>query len=275
MNCQTCKTPTGMPYYCPYCGGQYCSQHRLPENHTCPQLSRAHIQRQNTVKEAMTQTNSGSYNYSFNFNPQPTKKRKSWVFSPKEVKHLGIAALLIIGIGFSIGFFSSIGSMRWPIGMMAVFSVCIMASFLVHELAHKITAQKCGLWAEFRLTMWGAVLTFASVFLPLKFIAPGAMMIGGTVDKRNMLKISIAGPITNILFASVFFILSAVVQSVSGYSVVLSFVGYINAFMAVFNLFPFGVFDGLKIFRVNKKIWAVAFITSLALLIYGYIFVFV
>jgi Zn-dependent protease len=33
----------------------------------------------------------------------------------------------------------------------------------------------------------------------------------------------------------------------------------INAFMAVFNLIPFGVLDGLKVFRWSKAIWLVLF----------------
>jgi Zn-dependent protease len=271
MNCQTCGIQIDIPYHCPYCGGQFCSQHRLPENHACPQLSRARTQRQNTVHEEITQTNNGGYNYSYNFNPQPIKTHRSGVFSPKELKHLAIAALLIIGIGFSIGIYSSSGSSAsWPISIMAIFSVCIMTSFLAHELAHKIMAQKCGLWAEFRLTMLGTLLTFISVFLPFKVIAPGAMMIGGTVNKRSLLKISIVGPTANVIFASVFFTIVSIVHLNPWYGFVLSFVGFINAFMAVFNLIPFGVFDGFKIFRVDKKIWAVAFIASLALLIYGY-----
>jgi Zn-dependent protease len=41
----------------------------------------------------------------------------------------------------------------------------------------------------------------------------------------------------------------------------------INAFMALFNLIPFGVFDGLKVFRWNKQAWLVLF--ALAVLITG------
>ncbi len=50
--------------------------------------------------------------------------------------------------------------------MMAVFGVVMILSFLTHEIAHKVTAQKKGLWAEFRLTTFGALLTFVSIFLP-------------------------------------------------------------------------------------------------------------
>ena len=52
---------------------------------------------------------------------------------------------------------------------------------------------------------------------------------------------------------------------------------FLNGFMAVFNLVPFGILDGYKIFSWNKKIWAVAFAMSVALaagiylVIYGYV----
>ncbi|MFP4590965.1 MAG: rhomboid family intramembrane serine protease [Halobacteriales archaeon] len=36
--CDRCGAEVTMPYRCRYCGGQYCSEHRLPENHDCPGL---------------------------------------------------------------------------------------------------------------------------------------------------------------------------------------------------------------------------------------------
>jgi cytochrome c oxidase assembly factor CtaG len=60
----------------------------------------------------------------------------------------------------------------WSIDMMAIFAAIVTASFLVHEVAHKVRL-KTGMWAEFRLTLWGAILTFASGFLPFfKMIDP-------------------------------------------------------------------------------------------------------
>ena len=41
----------------------------------------------------------------------------------------------------------------------------------------------------------------------------------------------------------------------------------INAFMALFNLIPFGVFDGLKVFRWSKQVWLV--LLALAVVITG------
>jgi Zn-dependent protease len=51
----------------------------------------------------------------------------------------------------------------------------------------------------------------------------------------------------------------------------LFFAAYINAFMAVFNLIPFGILDGYKIFSFNKKIWALAFTASAILAIVTYL----
>ncbi|MFC7200338.1 rhomboid family intramembrane serine protease [Halospeciosus flavus] len=36
--CDRCGTEVGMPYQCRLCGGTFCSEHRLPENHACPGL---------------------------------------------------------------------------------------------------------------------------------------------------------------------------------------------------------------------------------------------
>jgi len=146
------------------------------------------------------------------------------------------------------------------------------ASFLAHEIAHKITAQKKGLWAEFRLTTWGALLTFASVFLPFRMISPGAMMIAGSPNGDDIVKISVAGPITNIVFSTVLFGLAFALFP-SAYAMLLFFAAYINAFMAVFNLIPFGILDGHKIFSWNKKLWALAFIPSVLLTLFSFLFI--
>lgn len=223
----------------------------------------------------MTQNGNG-FNYSYNFNPQPINRPRHVAFSPKELKHVAVAALLVIGIGFSIGFYGNFfGGFRfyWTYDLMAVFAVIMTASFLIHEFAHKIAAQKKGLWAEFRLTTWGALLTFASVFLPFRMISPGAMMIAGSTDKDGMLKISIAGVITNLTLSSILFASAFFLPISLPYAYMLLFAAYVNAFMAVFNLLPFGILDGYKIFSLNKKVWVAAFIPSVILAIMSYLYI--
>ncbi|QLH80272.1 rhomboid family intramembrane serine protease [Halosimplex pelagicum] len=36
--CDECGKQENMPYQCRHCGGTYCAEHRLPENHGCPGL---------------------------------------------------------------------------------------------------------------------------------------------------------------------------------------------------------------------------------------------
>jgi len=39
--CHVCHESTDTPFECSYCGERYCTDHRLPENHACPNLHRA------------------------------------------------------------------------------------------------------------------------------------------------------------------------------------------------------------------------------------------
>jgi Zn-dependent protease len=41
----------------------------------------------------------------------------------------------------------------------------------------------------------------------------------------------------------------------------------INALLAFFNLIPWGFFDGFKVFQWNKKVWIIAFISSILLFV--------
>ena len=47
----------------------------------------------------------------------------------------------------------------------------------------------------------------------------------------------------------------------------------LNAFMAAFNLIPFGVLDGYKIFSFNKKVWALTFVPSAVLAVITFLLI--
>ena len=221
----------------------------------------------------MTPQSYNSYQYSYNYGQQ--RRKNYFSTSPTEIKHITVAAALIIAIGFSIGEYGNLFggfSFTWTLGLMAAFAVLMTASVLTHEMAHKITAQRNGLWAEFRLVTWGVVLTFVSIFLPFRMIAPGAMMISGSAGSDDIVKISLAGPVTNIILSAGF--LGVAFALLPGtFALMLFFVAYINAFLAVFNLLPLGILDGAKVFRFNKKLWALAFIPSLILTIFAFLLI--
>jgi Zn-dependent protease len=264
MNCQMCGQETLLPFQCPYCGGQFCSQHRLPENHSCPRIGLAHAQKQEAVAEVFA-PKKNSYEFSISYG-QPRRVNGRVYFSPKEIQHLLIGALLVIAVGFSYGLGGS-----WDSTAVLLFSslaALLVLSFFTHEIAHKVVAQKSGLWAEFRLTTWGALITAFTLLLPFKLISPGAVMISGPAPLEEIGKISIAGPITNMIL-SIAFLGAYFVPS--PYSWIFAIGAFLNGFIAVFNLIPFGILDGFKIYSWNRKVWLAGFIASAALAVAGYL----
>ncbi|MEM2994809.1 MAG: AN1-type zinc finger domain-containing protein [Candidatus Bathyarchaeia archaeon] len=248
MKCQRCGQETFLPFRCPYCEGYFCSEHRLPESHECPKMELA--------RASKWEIRQDSYTYTVTYSTEKPKSIKR--FSKKEIKHLTIAALLVFCIGLSSGILSF--GVELSFFKLFVFALAFTLSFLVHEIAHKIVAQMEGLWAEFRLTVFGAFLTLLSIFSLFKIISPGAVIIAGFADKKSVGRVSIAGPLTNLVLAIILLGIAVSIQHQ-----ILGRLAYLNAFIALFNLLPFGVLDGFKIFLWSKKIWVMAFMASLIL----------
>jgi Zn-dependent protease len=137
-------------------------------------------------------------------------------------------------------------------------------AFLAHEIAHKYVAQKYHCWAEYRSDDRMLVMALLISLLRVLFAAPGAVMIYGWVDKKKNGKISLAGPVTNLVIAGLFLglLFAGMYPGITG----LAFV--INSWIGVFNLVPFLNFDGAKIYAWSKPAY---FIT----LSVGIIFLFI
>jgi len=152
----------------------------------------------------------------------------------------------------------------WP--WAGILAAVFTFSFLLHELAHKLTAQLYGLWAEFRLTLTGVLITLISM-IPLsliKIISPGAVMIAGYGSKETIGKISVAGPLTNLLLSILFVGTSLVTSGIAGEVAVVG--SFFNALIVLFNILPFWLLDGWKVFRWNKAVWGIIFALSIVLL---------
>ncbi len=142
------------------------------------------------------------------------------------------------------------------------------AAFLLHELAHKFSAQRLGYWAEFRLNMIGVLITLWSFFSPLKVVAPGAVVIAGLMHIDDYGKIALAGPLTNIAQALLYLV--AGFASTSRLIGLLASVGVtVNSSLALFNLIPFGIFDGAKVFRWDWRIWLAAVAAAGTMFLYA------
>jgi Zn-dependent protease len=98
------------------------------------------------------------------------------------------------------------------------------------------------------------------------FAAPGAVFISGPMTKKDYGKISAAGPFTNILLSAVFL----VVYLLSPESIIgtIAMIGAsLNSWIALFNMIPFGNFDGLKIWRWSRAVYFSMVIVSFGLMI--------
>jgi len=74
-------------------------------------------------------------------------------------------------------------------------------------------------------------------------------------------KVSIAGPATNIGMGLFYF--AVYLATGSQLVAALARIGMnINASLALFNLLPFGVFDGAKVLKWNKAAWGAAVLAA-------------
>lgn len=187
-------------------------------------------------------------------------------FSKTEIIHLMIA-MGILTIAFAFALVPSgypLANMDIALSNIPIAFIAIATAFVCHEIAHKYMGQKYGYWSEFRMFPMGLMLAlFLGIFTGIVFAAPGAVRIFGTPNHEQSGKISMAGPLTNIIIAA---ISTAVMLFTTGYIAhVVFMVAFINAFLAFFNLIPFGPLDGGKVLNWNKPIWAILIISSIAL----------
>ncbi|MBT4334488.1 hypothetical protein HOD61_01600 [archaeon] len=185
-------------------------------------------------------------------------------FSNTEKEHLA-KAWIAISLAFGIVLAGGLkGVMSGNIySMFIIAALTVGVGFLAHEIAHKYVAQRYHCYAEFRSFDNMLLLAIAMSFFGFVFAAPGAVMIRGVVTKERNGKISIAGPITNIILALIFLILLIITpfKLISGYGLL------INSWLALFNMIPFGNLDGAKVLRWNKVAYGFTVAAALLLMI--------
>jgi Zn-dependent protease len=176
-------------------------------------------------------------------------------FSSSEVRDILISMLVIAGV---FAYILTNRDINLAISVLPITLIAVGLGFVLHELAHKFLAMHYGFWAEYKLWVEGLILAIVTSYFGFVFAAPGAVYIHGDYisDEQNG-KISLAGPLTNIVLALIFLGLASVFSS-NDYLLTLASIGFtINSFLALFNLIPFSVLDGAKIFRWNPIIWVI------------------
>jgi Zn-dependent protease len=196
-------------------------------------------------------------------------------FSGKEKKDLfyaGIMISLAFAILLSGGFKGLIGLFSGVSFALVFFSAFITAGlgFLLHELMHKYVAQSYGIFAEFRAFygyLWLALLFSLAGFI---IAAPGAVFLHGFITRERNGKISVAGPVTNIVLAIIFLILLVALGSSGVLGSIFVFGLKINSLLAAFNMIPVMPFDGAKVIAWDKSVYYITLGISIGLFIVSF-----
>ena len=190
-------------------------------------------------------------------------------FTSSEVRDL-IIAFIVISLCFAIA--NAGRNMNAILTILPYIMVGVGTGFILHELGHKLVSMKYGYWAEFKLWPQGLIFALITSFFGFVFAAPGAVYTYANhmTDEING-KISIAGPVVNIILALIFLAIGIAVyrSAFTSQTAVIIFtvcLGYsVNSFLAVFNLLPIGNLDGSKVLTWNVGIWIVTIAIAAAL----------
>ncbi len=198
-----------------------------------------------------------------------------FTFTSTEIQHLAIA-YIVLTICFAIVFSTGLGGILFGIYInrliyfaLPVSLVAVGLGFILHEIAHKFTAQHFGCWSEFRYDQGGLLRAlFFSALIGIVYAAPGATWVSGHVTRRENGIISLAGPAINMAIALI--LIPVAFLTVSNYGLMnsITFIGFIIAFLGVFNLIPFGPLDGKKVWAWDKLVYIISMGSSIALLVF-------
>jgi Zn-dependent protease len=197
------------------------------------------------------------------------KKRNKIEINRKELFEI-LKAWIAISLAFGIllaGPFRNEITVESAVESFVIALFTVGLGFLVHELAHKIIAIKYKAQAEFKADNKMLILAIAMSFLGFIFAAPGAVHIKGFITKVQNGLVSLAGPLTNLILALLFLPGLFLFEGLLGTFFMYGF--YINSWLGLFNMIPFGNFDGAKIYSWNKPVFFSTALTLLVMTLFG------
>jgi Zn-dependent protease len=207
----------------------------------------------------------------------PDAPKRGVRFSRSELIQLFVA-ILALSAAFTILYVRSAPSafVQNPSLLARYFPASLLAvgtGVGLHEVMHKVVAQRYGHWAEFRYDPRGLLMAFIfAAAIGFLYGAPGATWISGAVTREQNGRISAAGPLTNATIAAGLIAAYLVLprgSPLAGFLTVyyLLQAASVNAFLAVFNMLPILPLDGAKVLAWNKPFYG-ALIAIAAGLVY-------
>jgi len=188
-------------------------------------------------------------------------KIRGITFYPDEVRDLAIAwvalglafTFFLLPQGFIPEFIAGVLDMEMVGTTFLMSMLTVGTAFLLHELAHKIVAVRFGQIAAFRADYGMLGLAVASGLAGFLIAAPGAVIHRGRISLRENGLISVAGPVTNFVLATGFFlaflVTEGLLQQIVHWGVV------VNLFLGVFNMIPFGALDGKTVKKWDETVF--------------------
>lgn len=156
--------------------------------------------------------------------------------------------------------------------LVLVSALTVGPGFLCHELAHKFVAVRLGRRAAFYADYRMLVIAILSAIAGFVVAAPGAVRHYGPASPRENGLIAVAGPVTNLVLVAVFLPLillgsGGILDEIGGFGVL------INAFLAAFNMVPFGPLDGRKVLAWDRGLFAGLLLAGVSLSIWAFVWI--
>ena len=200
------------------------------------------------------------------YRPAPTLHTGSfWHFSKTEIKDLAIS-LAAFSLGLSFMFQGGILGGIFTQSLSALLGYTILyfllglvafgPAFIIHELAHKFVARHYGCWAEFRADPAGLRTgVLIALIIGFLFMAPGAVMVAGNVNRRQNGMIALAGPASNLILWGVGLPAFILFQDAGILTEIIFLWMAANSILGAFNMLPFGPLDGKKIKNWSEPVF--------------------
>lgn len=152
-------------------------------------------------------------------------------------------AIAYIGGALNLPVYFRIGGAPLVLLIMTGSFVAVLTAFFLHELAHKAIAQRSGAVAEYRHSPFGLLVGFVTASVGLMIAMPGAVVVSGKISPQQKVRISAAGPATNLAFAAVFIYISLALGTAPGrfrepIPIFIGAIAFVNVLLAGFNLIP-------------------------------------
>jgi len=301
MKCEhpECGVEAEILFYCRYCGGSFCVNHRDSNMHACsPQQRRDQTTTGTSPEEAVRQfvyRAAQAAQQAQAQQPTPVtfaseEEQKKYIekrlVSSSGLFSLG-SELMDILFGFALivlvfGFFQYFyrDDNKWWGFLLS--AVLVGTAFLPHELAHKIVAMMRGQFARYILWVKGMMFTLLTLVIGIGLIVPGFVAIvpmKKQMDKRDTGLVSLAGPATNAVIGLISIIFGFLtyfgVIPLSGLAAdpnIFLLIAQFNALIALFNCLPVWQLDGAKILKWNKYIYFALVLVNLAIAIPAFIY---